>query len=151
MLLQLKQLFNRNGEKKDFSYAVPLEELGDYKAYGTFVTPVSIEGTVVNRAGVVQLNYTAKFTLHNLCDRCLDEFDREYEMTFDHVVVKSTASEDDEYEYVVCPDCNLELNELAISDLLLQLPTKTLCKDDCKGLCSKCGKNLNYGDCVCCE
>lgn len=151
MLLQLKQLFNRNGEKKEFSYNIPLEELGDYKAYGTFVTPVSLEGAVANRAGMVTLNYTAKFTLKNLCDRCLDEFEREYVMDMEHIIVKSVASDDDEYEYVICPDATLELNELAISDLLLQLPTKNLCNENCKGLCSKCGKNLNYGDCVCCD
>ncbi|MBQ8120226.1 MAG: DUF177 domain-containing protein, partial [Ruminococcus sp.] len=40
-------------------------------------------------------------------------------------------------------------NELAVSDLLLQLPTKILCKDDCKGLCYTCGHNLYEGECGC--
>ena len=50
---------------------------------------------------------------------------------------------------MVCEDNVLELDELVISDLLLQLPTKILCKEDCKGLCFKCGKDLNDGDCDC--
>ena len=151
MLLQLRQLFDRVGDKKEISYDIPLEEFGDHSAYGEFITPVSLNGTVENRAGVVTLDYTMRFTIRHLCDRCLNEFDREYVLNQDHILVKNTASDNDEYEYIVCPDNTLDLNELAISDLLLQLPTKVLCNEDCKGLCLKCGKDLNYGDCGCCE
>ncbi len=151
MLVQLRQLFNREGDKKEICHEILLEELKDYGAYGTFITPVSLKGEIVNRAGVVTLSCEMRFTIKHLCDRCLNEFDREYLMNMEHILVKSTASDDDEYEYIVCPDNTLELDELAISDLLLQLPTKVLCKEDCKGLCPKCGKDLNYGDCICCE
>ena len=151
MLLQLRQLFDRVGDKKDIDLEIPLEELGDYKIIGTFITPISLNGQVMNRAGVVSLDYTMRFTIRHLCDRCLNEFDREYVLNQDHILVKNTASDNDEYEYIVCPDNTLDLNELAISDLLLQLPTKVLCNEDCKGLCLKCGKDLNYGDCGCCE
>jgi uncharacterized protein len=43
----------------------------------------------------------------------------------------------------------LNLDELVEEDVNLALPTKYLCKDDCKGLCSSCGKNLNNGQCDC--
>ncbi|MBQ8623423.1 MAG: DUF177 domain-containing protein [Oscillospiraceae bacterium] len=148
MLLQLRQLFNRVGDKKELSLEIPLEELGDYSIIGTFITPISLNGQVMNRAGVVTLDYTMRFTIRHLCDRCLNEFDREYVFDLSHILVKSVSSDND--EYIVCPDSTLDLNELAISDLLLQLPTKVLCKEDCKGLCLNCGKDLNDGDCGCC-
>lgn len=150
MLLQLRQLFDRVGDKKDISLEIPLEELGDYKIIGTFITPISLNGQVMNRAGVVSLDYTMRFTIRHLCDRCLNEFDREYSYDISHILVKSVSSDNDEFEYVICPSGSLDLNELAISDLLLQLPTKVLCKEDCKGLCLVCGKDLNDGDCGCC-
>lgn len=148
MLLQLRQLFDRVGDKKEISLEIPLEELGNYSIIGTFITPISLNGQVMNRAGVVTLDYTLRFTIRHLCDRCLNEFDREYVFDISHILVKSLSSDND--EYIVCPDNTLDLNELAISDLLLQLPTKVLCKEDCKGLCLKCGKDLNDGDCGCC-
>ena len=43
----------------------------------------------------------------------------------------------------------IDLDELVMSDLLLTLPMKHLCREDCKGLCAQCGKNLNEGDCGC--
>lgn len=43
----------------------------------------------------------------------------------------------------------LDLEELILSDILLELPTKLLCKEDCKGLCPHCGCNLNHQSCDC--
>lgn len=147
MLLKLKQLFDRDGDKKDLYLDIPLEELGIYSGFGTFVTPISLRGKIENRAGVVTMQYNSQFTIHHLCDRCLNEFDREYSMDFEHILIRTVCYDED--EYVQCPDDTLDVNELAISDLLLSLPSKILCKEDCKGLCPVCGKNLNTGDCGC--
>lgn len=147
MLLRLKQLFDRDGEKKDLYLDIPLEELGIYSGFGTFVTPISLRGKIENRAGVVTMQYNAQFAIHHQCDRCLNEFDREYSMDFEHILIRTESYDED--EYVQCPDDTLDVNELAISDLLLSLPSKILCKESCKGLCPKCGKNLNAGDCGC--
>ena len=46
-------------------------------------------------------------------------------------------------------DSALDLSDLLREELLLFFPTKMLCKPDCKGLCCKCGKNLNDGPCDC--
>ena len=74
-------------------------------------------------------------------------FSREYVYDFEHTLVRSVQSDRD--DYVVCENNTLDLDELAISDLLLQLPTKILCRDDCKGLCYVCGQDLNEGKCNC--
>ena len=42
---------------------------------------------------------------------------------------------------------SIEMNEAAVTDLLLRLPTKNLCKEDCKGLCMVCGCDLNESTC----
>ncbi len=147
MLLRLRQLFDREGDRKELSLDIPLEELGIYNGVGTFLTPVSLRGSIVNHAGIVTLSYNAHFTIRHQCDRCLNEFDREYSMDFEHILIRSESSDDDEYVY--CPGDALDVNELAISDLLLSLPTKILCREDCRGICPICGQNLNIADCKC--
>ena len=47
------------------------------------------------------------------------------------------------------PDYNLEIEDLLRDDIFLEFPAKLLCKKDCKGLCQRCGKNLNDGECGC--
>ena len=148
MILQLRRLFERIGDKMDLNAVISLEELGDYGASVCFTSPVKLTGKLQNIAGMVTLDYTLETTVLLVCDRCLDEFERAYRLENSHVLVRNEEGlegEDDLY----CPDCALDMCETAISDLLISLPTKILCREDCKGLCPECGKNLNHGDCEC--
>jgi len=43
----------------------------------------------------------------------------------------------------------VDITEIARDEIILDYPIKLLCRDDCRGLCAKCGKNLNKGQCVC--
>jgi uncharacterized protein len=141
-------VFNVLGEKKTLDLKVPLEELESIRSF-KFSTPVSIKGEVYNRAGIVNLDFTVSCTLDLLCDRCLTPFQREYSYDFKHTVVKSVARNQDDDEYIIADGDFIDVTDIAICDLLLQLPMKILCKDDCKGLCQHCGANLNDGDCSC--
>ena len=69
-------------------------------------------------------------------------------MNFEHILVHELAGEDEE-EFIVCGDYTLDLDELVAMDILLELPTRFLCREDCKGLCPKCGTNLNESTCNC--
>ena len=146
MNIQLRQLFDIVGESVDIDYSIGEDELKNIKSY-SFASPITVRGKIQNRAGVVKLTYDCRAELELECDRCLAQFVREYCYSFEHILVRSVESDDD--MYVVCADNMLDMNELAVSDLLLQLPTKILCKDDCKGLCFSCGHDLNQGDCDC--
>ena len=146
MKINLKQIFSIVGDSRDISCEIGADELSDVRGY-TFGSPVSINGRVYNRAGVVYLEYSVDFTLNIICDRCLKELEREYHFDFDHMVVPSINGEND--DYIVADGESIDLNEIALTDLLLQLPTKNLCKDDCKGLCMVCGQDLNLGECDC--
>ena len=53
----------------------------------------------------------------------------------------------DESDYITGMD--LDGDRLVCDEILIQWPLKVLCKEDCKGICSKCGQNLNHGECDC--
>ena len=131
------------------SYEITPEELSEVRGY-TFAAPVAVSGEFYNRAGIVTLKYTVSCTLDVVCDRCLTELKRDYSYDFSHTVVPSLQSEGDIYDtYLVAQHDSIDMNETAISDLLLMLPTKMLCREDCKGLCDICGCNLNERTCNC--
>ena len=144
MKINLKQLFSIVGESRDIVYTISTDELSDIRGR-SFASPVEVKGRIYNRAGVVYLEYSVDMTLLITCDRCLKELERAYHYDFDHIVVPSANSDND--EYIVADGESIELNEIAVTDLLLQLPTKNLCKDDCKGLCMICGCDLNESTC----
>ena len=132
MKLNLRQLFDIVGERKDFrcSFDFSGEEL-----YGgfPFQTPVDCSGEIENRAGVVRLVFCVKFVLSLACDRCLKPFQQEKTLNFEHILVQKLNSAND--DYLVCADGVLDLEELVRTDVLLELPTKVLCSEDCRGLC----------------
>ncbi len=69
-----------------------------------------------------------------VCDRCLDD-----------VEVSLLAEVDEEVE----TDADIDMDELLYREFLMLWPTKILCREDCRGLCPICGRNLNGGDCSC--
>ncbi|WP_294652758.1 DUF177 domain-containing protein [uncultured Ruminococcus sp.] len=149
MILQLREIFQIEGMHLPVSYEITPEELSEVRGY-TFAAPVAVSGEFYNRAGIVTLKYTVSCALDVVCDRCLTELKRDYSYDFSHTVVPSLQSEGDIYDtYLVAQHDSIDMNETAISDLLLMLPTKMLCREDCKGLCDICGCNLNERTCNC--
>ena len=149
MKMDLKQLFDLIGEKQEFDCDF---DFSKERLYGTapFTHPVRVTGKIENRAGVVRLVFSVKSVLSLQCDRCLKASEKAMDYSFSHIIVRELSNTDDEeFDYVVCADGMLDLEELARADLMLELPTKVLCREDCKGLCPKCGKDLNLGSCDC--
>ena len=65
------------------------------------------------------------------------------------MATKGTLQDEDNDEYVIVKNGFLDIDRELVEDLLLEFPPKLLCKEECKGLCSKCGKNLNFEACDC--
>jgi len=132
--------------KLDTSFDFSGEELdGVYP----FTTPVQVRGEIVNRAGIVTLEASACCTMQYVCDRCAAPAEKQLCVPMAHTLVAELNREDDADAYIVVPDGKLDLAQLTWEDILLFLPSKLLCSDDCKGICPQCGKNLNEGTCEC--
>ncbi|MGN1480982.1 YceD family protein [Porcipelethomonas sp.] len=148
MTADLRQVFNIVGERREFAFEIPAAELKQPCGYD-FAEAVVVAGCFYNRADVVHMNYSVKFTLNIVCDRCLKELKRDFFYEFEHVIVSALSSDSDESEFIVAENYRVDISEIALSDLLLELPTKLLCSDDCKGLCPVCGCDLNESECNC--
>lgn len=134
-----------------YNFDVPIEELDLTSSgfFGNVMVNVQLEKTKRH----ILLIATITVNKHCECDRCLREYDRqflnEYHMFYiDDVQNKDFYDEDvvtvirNDLEYI---DISKDVREYA----LLAIPMKNLCKEDCKGLCSHCGKDLNEGECGC--
>jgi uncharacterized protein len=95
------------------------------------------------------------------CTRCLERYRQDLEISVDEFYRRSgmgaltadgrqitgpDVQEEDEY---VIEEGIIDLNVLVNDAVMLSLPIKRLCSEECKGLCQYCGKNLNLGDCGC--
>lgn len=112
--------------------------------------PVKCRGQVRNTAGVLVLTGALTTRLHGICDRCAVEFQREVEFPVEAVLVSELSSEEDAdpWTFLLEGEC-ADLDDIMTTTFVLNMDTKLLCKEDCKGLCTICGKNLNDGSCHC--
>ncbi len=147
MVLDLKDVFACEGASYhvDTTLNLKCEEIrGGYP----FKSDVKVSADVQNRSGMVTLEIDADFDYTSNCDRCCESVTKRFEYSFFHRLIAKLEEEYND-EYIETPDMTLDLSELVLSDILLELPSKFLCRRDCQGLCQKCGQNLNLGDCGC--
>ena len=147
MLLQLRSLFM--GEIS----SLPVDAQLDFSKQAfqnqfPFETPVQVTGTVTASADVVVLRAEISFVFHGCCDRCLRRYERRYTMPIEHILVDSLSNDEND-DFILLQQYQLPLDDLIMTDMLLELPYKCLCKEDCRGLCPMCGKDLNDGLCGC--
>lgn len=149
MLLGLSKIIDCPGESIPFSTSLDLSDLRYGESYPV-TEPVVASGAVRNTAGVLVMTGSLHTTLHGVCDRCAADFVKDVEFPIDVVLVTELSNEDNEDEWVfpLEGDC-ADLEEIVRTVFVLNLDSKLLCKDDCKGLCCRCGKNLNEGPCGC--
>ena len=149
MRLGLKEIIHNPGASVPFSASVDLSDL----VFGTCCPvsePVLAEGTVRNTADVLMMKGTVTTCLHGVCDRCASEFTREVQIPLDVVLVEEFSNEDSEDEWVFPLDGDeADLEDIVRTVFVLNMDSKLLCSQECKGLCCRCGKNLNEGPCGC--
>ncbi len=147
MVLDLSPIANIDGKKLDI--AVELEFKSN-DAGICFVKPVRVDGQMVNMGGSLELEASVNTVIKYTCDRCLEDFEREFECSFKEVLKKEdTRLEDENPDAVYFQGNSIELDELVINNIIVSLPLKSLCDEACKGLCPECGQNLNFGKCKC--
>ena len=149
MLLDLSKIIDRPGASVPFSTSVDLSDL----QYGTCYPvsePVVATGAVRNTADVLVMTGTINTTIHGVCDRCAADFTKAMEYPIDVVLVKELANEENEDEWVFpLEGDSADLEDIVRTVFVLNMDSKLLCKSDCKGMCCRCGKNLNDGACSC--
>ena len=149
MLINLSKLLS--GDQETLTEQVTLEMEAFSASVGTF--PI-VEKTSfplkISKVGTDKflMEGTTAITVEIPCDRCLSpvrveiplEICREYDKN-------DTEEEPDEDNLIV--GYNLDTEQLIYCEILVNWPMKTLCTEACKGICKKCGANLNHSSCTC--
>lgn len=153
MVIDLSSLISGKVSKIDFQYAI---DVNDEKNQiippddVSFTAPVRVSGSVCDNAGYTVLNARAEIDYKTRCARCLEDVFGTFVLEFNRTVaISGTLQNEDNDDYVIVKNGLLDIDREIVEDLLLEFPTRFLCKEECAGLCPRCGKNLNFGPCDC--
>ena len=157
MKLDLRALLA--GECRTLRFQFPLDPPDDSSDPGSilygvrFPSPMEASGEVVNSAGYMRLRLDLSLDFVAPCARCLCDVAGTYRFSLEKTVATPKMleglDEDKIDEFALVEDGFLDLDEPARSLLLSEFPSRVLCKEDCRGLCQTCGKDLNEGPCSC--
>ncbi|MFC1859950.1 DUF177 domain-containing protein [Thermodesulfobacteriota bacterium] len=136
--------------------------LGEIRAAGEaeFISPIKMKLSVRLVSAIVEIEGTLQTSLRIPCSRCLNGFEiplqHSFALTYTQDVseakpVAGAEIEITEYETGLIPyrGKEISLREGIQEQLVLALPLRPLCTASCKGLCPRCGANLNEGECGC--
>lgn len=147
MIIDLKSIFVNDNASIPVDCVLDLSDL-EYCGQFPLKKPVSIKGTVSNKASLVRLLAQIEFEFSAPCDRCGKPTASVVKVDVDKNLATSIEGEDSDTILLV-PDMKLDVDELIYTETVINLPMKHLCYEECKGVCSKCGKDLNTGKCDC--
>lgn len=148
MLLDFQNAKKSEGKPVSFEIEVPLDDnLIEYKGYA-FTTPCKLTGTMVYEFGGLKVNGKANVSFKACCDSCGEELEHTLNFDIDEIFSKSNTEDSNYYDI---GSTSVDVMPMLVDNFFESLPSKILCKDDCKGLCDLCGRNLNYYTCNCQE
>ena len=146
MRLNLSSIIEVPGGVVPFSCELETDNL-DFPSVKAYLSRPRAEGRVFNEAGILHLEGTLTAEMLCICDRCGEEFESIKEMALNVIIAEENP--DDDPALFTLEGNEIDLGEILSTCLILDMETKFLCKEDCRGLCPKCGKNLNLGPCGC--
>lgn len=104
------------------------------------------------------LNGTVATVIRTACSRCLEQAELPVNVPFRYTLMPAAEDRmeeveltEEDLEYGVYDGEIIDCDPLIYEQIVLQIPMKVLCRDDCRGLCPQCGANLNLGACSCPE
>ena len=146
MRLNLREIIEIPGGSVPFSFELDTEGL-DFPSIRQYKALPHAEGRVYNEAGVLRMEGLLTAEMVCVCDRCGSDFDSVKETQLEATIVEEDTGVNP--ELFILEGDEIDLGEVVSTLFILDMETKFLCSEDCKGLCSTCGKNLNLGPCGC--
>jgi len=147
MIINVSDILRINGASLDIEFSEKIESLETNDNGLVFDSPVSFKGKLTNVKGMLRLSGHVALKYKVKCYRCLKDLERTMDFDLNERFVSGDSSTDsDVYSY----NGNYVDTDKAIKDnIILNLPMKHVCDVNCKGLCPKCGTNLNERECNC--
>ena len=141
-------------ETRTFHFSETAEELDIAITGAKFPFPVEVDFTGTPSGDEIICQIDIKADAEVECSRCLALFDMPIDSQLQYVVqmldpVPDTANDDEDFEIIPKAQSELDITQRVRESIILAVPLKPLCSDDCRGLCPMCGADLNEDPCDC--
>lgn len=148
MIIDLSEIIKDYGGKMDVSASIEMDNTEFLGETFKFQKPLNIEGAIINNTKSLELSANAVGEMQVHCARCGKLIDVPVKFRIHEILVREGSDSEDD-ETVVFSGETLDISDIVLNSFLMSVSGKYLCSVDCKGLCPKCGADLNEGECGC--
>ena len=149
MILDVSSILKETGGKIDISAELDFADVDFLGESFHFTSPLTISGKIYNNGKSLRLTLDVSGRMQVHCARCMKDFETDvnFEVLEDFMQEDGENAEDE--DIILFAGTEIELMEVVSNSFFMNVSGKYLCSEDCKGLCPKCGKDLNEGNCGC--
>ncbi len=157
LAVMIIELFNVKNSPHKFEFSLTPAEIELEQGNVKLIDNVKTVGELVKGIAQIDVEGTITARAEIECTRCIEPFEKDLEFPFkasfiapEHFTeAKEAELNDADLDVSVYEDDKIDLTELVREQIILNLPEQIFCREDCKGLCAKCGENRNLIDCKC--
>ncbi|QNU68318.1 DUF177 domain-containing protein [Ruminiclostridium herbifermentans] len=149
MRVNVSDIVKTEGAGIDVNYSGDLPGLHEFDNSVEFKPSFDFTGRIVNFGGLLKLSGKLHFEFVADCIRCLKPVETAMDIEVNEVF--GEVFDPDEVDAYIYEGNVVDIEKPLIDNIILALPTKIICSEDCKGLCKNCGANLNFKNCNCDE
>ena len=146
MKINVSELTGKRLKKKSVELSFKGEDFIHEGDKIKFLDPINASGEINSEDDIVSLEFKINTKLSLPCSRCLEAFVYPIDMEMNE---KFSISDSEDEDTIILEDEVLDLPEIIKGSIIMALPIKKLCSENCKGFCQQCGANLNLGSCSC--
>lgn len=153
MQISLDRLIRKETEEIDLNFCQKVDTINYCDESYELASPISINGKISTTKSGLYLNVDVEFIIIDHCARCLKEVEVPIVYSIQGFLVKEDFDENsfEDDDAFIYDGQDINLKNIIEQTLDFKIPARVLCNEDCKGLCPKCGANLNKEACSCNE
>ncbi|MBQ7793207.1 MAG: DUF177 domain-containing protein [Clostridia bacterium] len=149
MILDLSDIIKNDKDVMSVDCDIDLSSLEFMGEDFTFSKPLHIVGVVRNNTKNLELDAEVSGSMQVRCARCAKPFSTEVRFDVSEILIREDGEISPDSDVVIFSGHEVDLTEIVTNNFFMNVSGRYLCKEDCKGLCSVCGIDLNEGTCSC--
>lgn len=149
MIIDVSSILKEFGGSISVSGEIPFADTDFLGELYHFDKGVKISGSISNNGKSLAFKADCSGVMSTKCARCMKDIDVAINFEVDEFLAQDDGTVSEDSDIILFDGYTVDIDDIVMNSFLMNISGKYLCKEDCKGLCSKCGADLNEGDCGC--
>ncbi|MGE4282637.1 MAG: DUF177 domain-containing protein [Clostridia bacterium] len=149
MIIDLSSIIHKERVKLEFDSVIHIGRIHFMGTLYDFSKSIRLIGDIQKTGDTFHLTADVKGSVIVNCFRCTKELEKDLNFTMHEILTNNDNVSANNEEIIHFKGNHVDVTDIVVNNALMNMPTKYLCSEDCRGLCPECGADLNIEKCNC--